>query len=384
MTSVLLTNGLLLVAKELRRGSLLIEDGRIRAIDSAARADRVIDAGGAFVLPGLIDLHTHGIGYEAIEADSLHEFARIEASCGATTFFPTLFHAPAKSMEHLRRHRANSNELCDLPNVGGFRLESPYLARTGAGLSDELAPISEETTRALLDAGGGHIKIWDLSPELPGAAQAIHWLSSQGVICSIAHTDATVEQARAAVDAGAKLVTHLYDTFAPAPVTEPGVYPCGLVESLLLEDRVVCEIIGDGAHVHPLQVELAFRCKTPERLAFVTDSNYGAGLPAGEYLLPGAWGRVAINGSNNGVRLIDRGLELAGSALTPIDAFRNAVRLFQQDIPTASQVCATTPARLLGLNKGEIAVGRDADLILLDADLELVATIAGGQVFYAR
>jgi N-acetylglucosamine-6-phosphate deacetylase len=129
-------------------------------------------------------------------------------------------------------------------------------------------------------------------------------------------------------------------------------------------------------------VEKALRCKTPDRIAFITDSNMGAGLPPGRYSLPGAWGDILVEGSNDGLRLPDRDMVLAGSALTPIAAFRNVIRLFGKDIATASRVCSTTPARLISLNKGEIAVGRDADLIVLDSDLNLLYTICAGAIIW--
>jgi N-acetylglucosamine-6-phosphate deacetylase len=342
-----------------------------------------LDAAGGIVLPGLIDLHTHGIGRESTASDTLDEYAHLEAARGATTFFPTLFGPPAESAERMRRHRRATDELRRLPQVGGFRLESPYLAFAGGGASRDCAPITDETTGMLLDAGGGHVRIWDVSPELPGASGLLRALSAAGIVCSLAHTRASIAQAREAVDAGARLVTHLFDTFVLPSDGEPGVYPAGLVDYLLTEDRVTCEIIGDGTHVHPILVEKALRCKTADRLAWVTDSNFGAALPPGDYEAPG-WGWITVAGPNNGARLRDRGGELAGSALTPLDGLRNAVRLFGRDLATASRLCSATPARLMGLNKGEIGPGRDADLIILDDDLELRSTIAAGRVVYAR
>lgn len=362
-----------------------VQGGLIHSLgESDGQGKTTIDASGCYVLPGIIDVHTHGICRESSASESLHEYARLEASCGCTTFIPTLFGPPEQSVEHMRRHRSNTNELADLPQVGGFRLESPYLGYTGAGISRDLAPISEQVTNSLLMAGGGHIKIWDISPELDGSTGLISMLSSMGIICSLAHTRATMAQARAAIDAGARLVTHLFCTFLLPEVTDPGVYPAGLTDLFLLDDRVACEIIADGTHVHPLLVEKTLRCKPEQQTVFVTDSNYGAGLPSGHYELPGGWGLAALDGPNNGVRLVDREMGLAGSALTPIDLLRNSVRLLGRDIATASRLCSANPAKLLGLNKGELAVGKDADLIVLDEQLELLYTIVHGKVAYAR
>lgn len=363
---------------------VLIAAGSIQEVGPALRARSCIDAAGGYVLPGLIDLHTHGIRMESAEAGALSAYARIEATFGATTFYPTLFCPPEESARQMERHRRETAELRLCPQVAGFRLEAPYLARTGAGASRDLVPINPRTTDLLLGAGGGHVKIWDVSPELEGAPELIRRLAGQGIVCSLAHTQATIEQGRAAVEAGARLVTHLFDVFPLPERAETGVYPPGLVDYLLVEDRIACEIIADGTHVHPLLVEKAFRCKLGDTLVFVTDSNYGAGLPPGRYRAPGSWGTVQIDGPNNGVRQVERNMGLAGSALTPIDSYRNVIRLFHKDIAAASRVWSRNPARLMGLNKGEIAPGRDADLIILDPDLDLVYTIVAGQVVYRR
>lgn len=332
------------------------------------------------MLPGLIDLHTHGIGEQSVSGGSLIEFARIEASHGATAFYPTLYGPPQANAEDMRRHRAETDDFRLAPNVAGFRLEWPYVAQRGGGVAGSCAPINPATTSMLLEAGGGTIGIWDISPELEGASELISQLSSRGIVCSIAHTRATIGQARAAVDCGARLVTHLFDTFEVPRETDPGVYPAGLIDYLLVEDRLVCEIIADGIHVHPLLVEKALRCKGPERISFITDSNVGAGLVDGEYDLPG-FGRAAVSQAR-GVRSVFND-DLMGSALTPIAAFRNAIRLFGLDIPVASRLCSRVPAQLMRLNKGEIAAGKDADLIVLDKKLDLRYTITGGEVLYA-
>jgi N-acetylglucosamine-6-phosphate deacetylase len=361
-----------------------IEEGVIREIGPNLQSEVQIEAGGSYLLPGLIDLHTHGIGLQRFSTGSLSECAVIEASCGATTFYPGLVGQPEKLVEQLKRHRQETDELRLVPQVPGFRLEGPYFAKPGGGLLQDIVKVTPETTANLVLAGNGHIKIWDVSPELPGVVDLISNLIEKGIICSIGHTSATIAETRKAVEAGATLVTHFFDTFDLPKITDQGVYPAGITDYLMVEDQVTCEIIADGTHVHPLLVEAAFRCKTANRIALVTDANLGSGLPAGVYNLPEGRGRVLIQDSNKGVRLIDRDMGLAGSALTPIDVFRNAVRLFGKSISVASQVCSATPARLMGLNKGIIAVGRDADLIILDQDFQLLQTIVAGKTVYQK
>jgi N-acetylglucosamine-6-phosphate deacetylase len=379
----LIKNGrVLLSGSEAANTSVLIENGAIAGLGLTAPGAEEIDASGGFVAPGFIDLHTHGIGYEST-AGCLRKYSALAAEKGTTTFFPTLFGPPEQSAGHMHRHLEETDHFRLTPQIVGFRLESPYLAYTGAGISKDLAPISKATTALLLKAARNRVCIWDISPDLPGALETIRELTRAGIVCSMAHTRAALETARAAVDAGTRLVTHLFDTFMVPAMTDPGVYPVSLVDYLLVEDRVACEIIPDGTHVHPLLVEKTLRCKPADKIVFVTDSNFGAGLEPGDYDLPQDWGRARIAGPNEGVRLIDREMGLAGSALTPIDAFRNAVRLFGQSMGTASRLCSLNPARLLGLNKGEIAVGRDADLVVLNAALELQYTLVAGEVVYA-
>ena len=380
----------------IRNGNTLLPDGRVDTADVLAEsgiiskigpgitAAKEIDASGSYVLPGLVDIHTHGMVREAFSSEYLDEYCRLEASFGCTAFLVTLFGPAEESAENMRRHRKNTDELRALPQVAGFRLESPYLANAYGGSTRDIAQIDDKTTGELLDAGGVHIKVWDFSPELDGAAELISDLSSKGITCSLAHTHATIEQAKAAVDAGARLVTHLYDTFLIPEVTDLGVFPEGLVDYLLVEDRVACEIISDGTHVPPLLVERTLRCKPMDKTVFITDSNYGAGLPPSTFDLPHNWGRAIVDGPNNGIRLLDRDMRLSGSALTPIHALRNCMTLFGKDIATAVRLCSTNPSKLLGFNKGEIAVGKDADFIVLDEQLELRYTIVRGKIVYAK
>jgi N-acetylglucosamine-6-phosphate deacetylase len=184
-----------------------------------------------------------------------------------------------------------------------------------------------------------------------------------------------------AVDAGVTLVTHLFDTFDVPVMTDPGVFPAGLTDYILVEDRLTAEIIPDGVHVHPLLMEKTLRCKGAGRVAFVTDSVLGAGSPAGVYdgLYAGVQVEVTLD---NGVRRIPDG-GLSGSAMTQLRSFQNAVFRWGQSIPDASMLCSATPARVLGLrHKGHLAVGMDADVVVLDRALNLKMTIIQGKIAY--
>jgi N-acetylglucosamine-6-phosphate deacetylase len=363
---------------------LRTDGGRIRAIAKDLRpepGEQVLDATGCYVLPGLIDLHNHGVRHVMAQYDSLVEYARLLAAEGVTTCLPTLLGSPQENMEAMRRGLAETDSFRLAPNLLGFRPEITYLAKTGAGAAGSLAKISAETTEALYAASQGTVRIWDVSPELEGAIPFIRWCRERGIVTSLAHSSASIEQARRAVDAGLGLITHFYDTFDPPPMTDPGVYPAGLTDYIQVEDRVTAEIIPDGVHVHPLLVEKTLRCKGLDRVAFVTDGVKGAGNPPGIYdgLYPGV--QVAIS-ADRGVRRVSDDA-LSGSALTHIRCLRNAVNKFGQTLAEASILCSRTPAAVLRLTmKGRLATGMDADIIILTEDLELIATIAGGQILY--
>jgi len=382
---MLIKNGTVLQEARLEAGAdLRTEGSRIIKISAGLHpeaGEETIDATGCYVLPGLIDLHNHGLRHVMAQYDSLMEYSRLLAAEGVTACLPTLLGSPAENMEAMRRGLAETDGFRLTPNLIGFRPEITYLAKTGAGAAGSLARITAETTEALYTASRGTIRIWDVSPELDGANSFIRWCRERGIVTSLAHSAATIEQARRAVDAGLSLITHFYDTFDPPPQIDPGVYPAGLTDYIQIEDRLTAEIIPDGVHVHPLLVEKTLRCKGIGRVAFVTDGVKGAGNPPGIYdgLYPGV--QVEIT-AERGVRRVSDDA-LSGSALTHISCLRNAIGKFGRTLAEASVLCSRTPAAVLGIpTKGCLAAGMDADMIILTADLGLVGTIAGGQVLY--
>lgn len=381
---MIIVGGVILHHAHLEAGVLRTQNGSVAAIGPAVSAladDVVIDASGCYVLPGFIDLHTHGLRDAMPQTGGWLRYATHQAELGVTACVPTLFAAPDAIASSLRDGLRETDRFKRTPNLLGFRLEFPYVAKPGAGLAAALAPISDRTTRALHDAGEGFIRIWDVSPELEGAVSFIEWATRQGIVTSMAHTAATIEQARRAVDAGLSLVTHLYDAFDVPAMTDPGVFPAGLTDYIQIEDRLTAEIIPDGVHVHPLLIEKTLRCKGHDRVAFITDSVLGAGSPPGVYggLYEGVQVEVT---ADNGVRRIPDG-GLSGSAMTQLRSFQNAVFKFGQSVPQASKLCSGTPARVLGLQqKGYLAAGMDADIIVLDRELNLKMTIIQGQIAY--
>ena len=380
---LIVANGIVLLNGVLESGrDIVIEDGKITRVKPPGGrlpADRLLDATGRYVLPGLIDLHSHGMRDVMVDKDDIFRYAGCQLDCGVTSCLPTLAGSPEANMARMREILEQTRELRLTPNLLGFRPEIMYLADASGGPASSLARPTPRVTEAVWEASRETIRIWDVSPEIEGAIPFIQWCASHGVVSSMAHSAAGIDTVRKAVDAGLSLVTHFYDLFAMPRETDEGVYPAGVTDYINIEDRLRVEIIPDGVHVHPILLEKTLRCKRIERVAFITDSLKGSGNPPGRYegLIPGEPVEVT---ADRGIRRISDDI-LTGSALTQLQGFRNAVRRFGQSIPDASRLCSATPAAVLGLaGKGAIAPGMDADLIVLDRDLELRSVILAGEV----
>jgi len=385
MSAVLIRGGDVLHAGRLEPAAdLFLDGGRIQAVGRslpAARGTRVIEAAGCWVLPGLVDIHTHGVGDVAIDTDSALDFSREHARHGVTSCLATLAGSAEDDARRMREILRETDGLRLTPNIAGFRPEILYLVDASAGPASSLARPEPRITEMLWEASRGLIRVWDISPEIEGALPFIAWCAEHGVVASMAHSAAGIETVRAAVDAGMRLVTHFYDLFAIPKETDEGVYPAGVTDYITIEDRLTVEIIPDGVHVHPLLVEKTLRCKGVDRVVFITDSLRGSGKQPGTYdgIIPGEPVEVT---ADRGIRRKSDGI-LSGSAITTLTAFRNAVMWFGRSIPEACRLCAQTPARLIGLaRKGSLAPGMDADIIVADRDLRLRATIAAGEILH--
>lgn len=344
-------------------GWVRVEGGRIAKVGSGpASASDATDLGGAWLVPGFVDIHVHGGGGASFcdgDPDQARRAAEFHLAHGSTTVIASLVTASAGSLLDSVRMLAS---LADDGVIAGIHLEGPYLATARCGAHDPalLRVPDPDELAGLLDAGRRTVRQVTVAPELPGALDVIKLIADAGAVAAVGHTDATYVQARAGFDAGATLATHLYNGMRPVHHREPGV-----VTAALSGERVAVELINDGVHLHPAIVRDTFARAGAGRVALVTDAMTAAGVGDGEYELGGR--RVVVT---DGVARLVGGDAIAGSTLTMDVALRRAVREAGVSMADAVRAAATTPARVLGLDRvGAIAAGQQADLVVLDDDL---------------
>ncbi|MBE3584084.1 MAG: N-acetylglucosamine-6-phosphate deacetylase [Limnochordaceae bacterium] len=351
--------------------------------EQAASLTRV-DAKGRYVVPGYVDVHIHGGGgKDALDAtpEAIRTVARTHGRHGTTSFLVTtatsspdnLLEAARATVAVMRQQtEATAQESRQEADVIGMHLEGPYLsgARKGAQNEAFLRDMDPAELERLLEVLGPAFRMMTVAPERPHGLEAIRWLVEHGVVASIGHTQATYEQAKAAVALGAQHATHTYNAMTGLHHRDPGT-----VGAVTTSPGVVCELIADGIHVHPGAMRVLYELKGARRLALVTDAVAGMGMPEGEYQLAGK--QVFLR--DGAVRLADG--TLAGSALSMEKAVANMVSRVGVPLPEAIRMATLTPAESVGVQdrKGSLAVGKDADLLLLSSDLTVERSMVRGQ-----
>lgn len=377
MAATALFNATLLSeAGPLERAELVFEGERIVAVAPrpSQSATQCIDMDGRLILPGLIDVQVNGGGGVMFNADptpcGIAAIAAAHARHGTTALLPTFF------TDHLERvdlaiAAVEQAIETDAPGIIGIHIEGPFLAaeKKGAHDASKFIKLSEEHIERLTALKGG-VTLITLAPEA-ASAHLVAALCQRGARVAIGHSNATMQQAQAAMDAGATCFTHLYNSMSPLLEAAPGC-----VGAALSDDRAYCGVIADGRHVEPELLRIAYRCKGPERFMLVTDAMPCVGMK--EEPRTFAWDGETYT-ARDGACYNQRGV-LSGSDLNMMQAVRNAMRYMNLPLSVAAAMASRTPAAFLGLSGyGRLAVGARADFVVADDNLNVLETWIGGQ-----
>jgi N-acetylglucosamine-6-phosphate deacetylase len=364
------------------RGSVVIDGSRIVAAGAAgdvpvATGATVINAGGMILVPGFIDLQLNGAFGHDFTADpaAIWRVAAGLPRYGVTAFLPTIITSPLEQVE-AGMQVVRDGRPKDFRGAAplGLHVEGPFLnpKKKGAHNQQYLRPPTPEAVAGWSPASG--VRLVTMAPENPGALEVIAALASRGVVVSTGHSMATYDEAVAGFDAGARYGTHLFNAMPALGHRDPG-----LPGALLADDRMTVGFIADGVHTHRSIIALVWRMLGPRRMSLVTDAMAALGMPPGSHRL----GDYDVYVDATSCRLADG--TLAGSILELDQALRNLLDITGCSLDEALETMTTTPARLLGLDgeRGRIAPGYTADIVLLSSDLRVQTTIASGEVAYA-
>lgn len=358
---------------------VVIDEGKITSIDldkniNTESINKIIDGKGQYLSPGFIDIHNHGnSGCDFMDAteESIDNISRFHMKNGVTSFLGTIITGSYENMinaaKNMTEYKGNYSQLL------GIHLEGPFfsLVKKGAQPEEYIKETDISFIKKIIDICGGKLRMISIAPEKEGALEIISYLKSNNITVSMAHSNATYDEAMRGINNGAAIATHLYNGMRSFTHREPGI-----IGASLTDDRVFCEIIYDRIHLHDAAVEIALKMKTKERLVLVSDAMRAAGLNDGIYELGGQ--RVTV--SEGAARLKDG--SLAGSTLNLRTAVYNMVRYLDIPICDAVRMASLTPAEAINLDskKGSIEAGKDADLILFDGDINIKSVVIAGNI----
>jgi N-acetylglucosamine-6-phosphate deacetylase len=382
--SLLISNArIILPTTVFERGWLLTEGKRISRIGKndapAFDAAQTFDARGLTLIPGFIDVHVHGaVGHEMMDAnpDGLRAMAQFYAQHGVTGFLPSTWTAPNDQiMAALELVAELQGPQVNGATILGVHLEGPYLSLDKPGAMRQQDIRHAERNEALSYLAVGVIRLLSIAPEYEENKWLIGECVRRGVTVSVAHTGATYEQIVEAERLGVSHATHTYNAMTGLLHRAPGAL--GAVMTL---SDIYCELIADNIHVHPAAMKLLYAAKGPHHLVLITDSVGSNGLPDGNYEQDG---RTVV--VSNGTIHLENGT-LAGSSLTMDRGLKNLMTATGQTLEQLWQTSSLNAARSIHISdhKGSLEVGKDADMILVDSDINVHLTIAEGQVVYQK
>lgn len=372
---------IILKDKIIKDGILIIEGGKIDFVGEKNKIniDHIdYDFKEDYISPGFIDIHIHGsIGKDFLdcEYDDIETLSLFLAQNGVTSFLPTIVTAPLedmkKAIEKIELYIQNQKIGA---KVLGIHIEGPFLnpKYKGAQREDCIIKPDLDILRYLLSS---NLKIMTLAPELEGAFELIKYLVKNNVIVSAGHTDATLDITKKAKELGLSNITHLFNGMRPLHHREPGI-----VGTALIEDELSVELIADGFHLADTILKLVYKTKPKDKIILVTDAMMAAGLNDGEYSLAGQ--KVLVK---DGKATLESG-SLAGSTLRMNKAVKNFKEKVGVKLEDAVYIASYSPAKLLGVEnkKGSLEVGKDADIIIFDKDLNIKMTIVEGKIVYKK
>lgn len=378
MEKTYLKNGLVYLDHVFRPATVCMEGGKLSVLSPEAVTEdgKQLDAVGLKIVPGFIDTHTHGavgVDVNGATAEELEKISVFMASHGTTAWQCSILTDTQEQTEwcivQFRCHEIMEQNGADLV---GIHLEGPFLAKEYKGAMPEhlLKKNDIDLVRHYQELSGGKIHYITISPELEGVQDMIPQLREMGIVVGIGHSGATYEQAMRAIDLGATVGTHVGNAMRLFHQHEPAIF------GAVMESDVYCETICDGRHLVPGSVRMYAKCKGLDRIVAITDSIMAAGLPDGDYHL-GVNDVVVIDGD---AKLKSDGTR-AGSTLTQDTALKNMLRWLPNTLEEILPTLTENPAREMGLwdRKGSIADGKDADLLLLDGDANIVHVFARGK-----
>ncbi|MCY3780360.1 MAG: N-acetylglucosamine-6-phosphate deacetylase [Chloroflexi bacterium] len=360
--------------------TLVISDGLITDLHPSPSVettpgDRRIDGGGAYALPGFVDVHVHGSnGFDVMDGTetSLRGLCHFVVRHGVTSFLGTTM---SSSRERIEAALAAMSAYADRPHSPflGVHLEGPYLNRAYRGSQPEKHLRAPQLAEYLPWLDSGQIKLITLAPELDGAEGLMRAAVERGIVVSLGHSGASYEATHDYIRAGLEQITHTFNGMAGVHHRQPGSFVAASEHP-----QVSFQIIPDGVHVHPAVVRLLHRLVGVERVLAITDAMRAAGLPDGEF----GMGDVPCVVKDGIAR--DRDGSLAGSTLTMAQALRNMMSFCDLSLVEALPMVTRAPARSIGMypQKGSLQMGTDADLVIWDEKIGVQATIIGGKLVY--
>ena len=388
-----ISNGKLLVpGRIISNGTLVMEGGIITAV-SKGNIDlpgaTEIDAKGNYVSPGFIDLHIHGGGgFDFMDGtvEAFLEIAKLHARYGTTSMLPTtLTSGKQRLLQTLTSYEQANTQNTMGAQFLGMHIEGPYIAMSQKGAQDpRFIRDPDEKEYEEIVSRSKNIKRWSAAPELKGAVKFGRYLRSNGILPSIAHTDATYKEVIEAFENGYTHMTHFYS--AMSGVTRVGCFRyAGVIESGYLIDEMTVEIIADGAHLPAPLLKLVYKIKGTEKTALITDAIRATGTPAKESILGDPENGIRVIVEDDVAKLPDRS-SFAGSVATADRLVRTMIDLAGVSLLEAVQMITATPAAIIGVEdkKGSLLAGKDADVVIFDDNINIQKTIIKGKLVYDR